>query len=132
MHQTDSSLIDLGPIRPPAAGTGTRGPMSEDYSWDSENVGIACGVSIGAGLATGIGGLVVFAPQLLASVSKGTILAIALAISAGVMLYVSFIEIFVKSHEAILTQVSNEAGAAGEVRPRRAARRPRVLSHAVC
>ena len=57
--------------------------MPDDYSWDSENVAIACGVSIGAGLATGIGGLVVFAPQLLASVPKGTILAIALAISAG-------------------------------------------------
>ena len=105
--------------------------MPEEYSWGSQNVAIACGVSIGAGLATGIGGLVVFAPQLLASIPKGTILAIALAISAGVMLYVSFIEIFVKSHEAIATQVENEAGAAGESRPRRAACRPRRMSHTV-
>ena len=70
--------------------------MPDAYSWSDENVKIACGVSIGAGLATGIGGLVFFAPQLLASVPKGTILTVALAISAGVMLYVSFIEIFVK------------------------------------
>eukprot|EP00965_Chrysotila_dentata_P071102 2349690-Pleurochrysis_carterae.AAC.2 len=34
-----------------------------DYSWGSTNVITAVLVSLGAGLATGVGGLVVFAPQ---------------------------------------------------------------------
>ena len=84
-----------------------------DYSWDSENVGIAVGVSIGAGLATGIGGLVVFVPQVLSSVPKATILSVALAISGGVMLYVSFVEIFVKAQESIATKYENDGQASG-------------------
>ena len=81
----------------------------ESYSWSDENVKIACGVSIGAGLATGIGGLIVFAPALLERVPKDALLACALALSGGVMLYVSFIEIFVKSEEAILEDMDPES-----------------------
>ena len=66
-------------------------------TWGSANVNTAIVVSLGAGLATGIGGAVAFVPQIFASVKQGVILSVALAISAGVMLYVSFIEIFVKS-----------------------------------
>lgn len=43
------------------------------------------------------------APQVLSSVPKATVLSIALAISAGVMIYVSFIEIFVKAQDSILS-----------------------------
>jgi len=72
------------------------GGGGDDFGWSSSNVVTAIAVSIGAGLATGVGGLVVLAPQLLASVPKATVLAVALSVSSGVMLYVSFIEIFVK------------------------------------
>mmetsp|Transcript_6613 Transcript_6613/g.14437 ORF Transcript_6613/g.14437 Transcript_6613/m.14437 type:complete len:271 (-) Transcript_6613:133-945(-) len=84
-----------------------------DYSWGSTNVITAVLVSLGAGLATGVGGLVVFAPQILSSVPKATVLAVALAISGGVMLYVSFIEIFVKAQDAIQTKYTSDAAAAG-------------------
>ena len=43
------------------------------------------------------------APQVLSSVPKAAVLSIALAISAGVMIYVSFIEIFVKAQDSILS-----------------------------
>ncbi|KAJ8602013.1 hypothetical protein CTAYLR_002769 [Chrysophaeum taylorii] len=52
-----------------------------------------------AGSATGLGAAVVFSERLVKLASK-QVLAAALAVSAGVMLYVSFIEIFVKSQMA--------------------------------
>eukprot|EP00965_Chrysotila_dentata_P071101 2349690-Pleurochrysis_carterae.AAC.1 len=51
--------------------------------------------------------------QILSSVPKATVLAVALAISGGVMLYVSFIEIFVKAQDAIQTKYTSDAAAAG-------------------
>jgi len=77
-------------------------------SW-GKNEEMACVVSIGAGLATGIGGLSVFMPELMEKVPKATLLALALALSAGVMIYVSFIEIFVKSKDSILTGLEEVA-----------------------
>jgi len=74
-----------------------------DYSWSSSNVTYAILISIGAGLATGIGGAVAFLPDTFARFSPAVILSVALSLSAGVMLYVSFIEIFVKAHDAILS-----------------------------
>lgn len=65
--------------------------------WHCSNVPPAIGVSIGAGLATAIGGALVFFPQFMKRVPQSTILGVSLALSAGVMLYVSFIEIFSKS-----------------------------------
>jgi len=62
-----------------------------DINWDHPNIPAALIVSIGAGLATGIGGALVFVPALLEKVPQAKILAISLALSAGVMLYVSFI-----------------------------------------
>ena len=85
-----------------------------DFSteWDSANVGYAIAVSIGAGLATGLGGALVFFPTFFKSIPQSTVLGISLALSAGVMLYVSFIEIFAKSLDAI-SQVDgiNDGGA---------------------
>lgn len=83
-----------------------------DYSWSSSNVGYAIAISIGAGLATGLGGCVAFLPSVLERVSPGMVLSVALSISAGVMLYVSFIEIFVKAQESILKDNDDEARAA--------------------
>merc|ERR1719382_875377 len=84
-----------------------------EYGWGSPYVVTACLVSLGAGLATAVGGLVVFAPSILKRVSPGIILSVSLAVSAGVMIYVSFIEIFVKAHEEILSvEPDNEAKAA--------------------
>lgn len=73
-----------------------------DYDWNSPNIGSAIGISVGAGLATAVGGALAFCPSVLKSVPPNKILAVALALSAGVMLYVSFIEIFVKSYESIV------------------------------
>jgi zinc transporter ZupT len=52
-----------------------------------------------AGSATGLGAAVVFSERLVQMASK-RFLASALGVSAGVMLYVSFVEIFVKSQQA--------------------------------
>ena len=90
------------------------GDDATDFSteWDSANVGYAIAVSIGAGLATGLGGALVFFPTFFKSIPQSTVLGISLALSAGVMLYVSFIEIFAKSLDAI-SQVDgvNKGGA---------------------
>jgi len=83
-----------------------------DFGWDSPNVITATLVCFGAGLATGIGGCVAFMPGILKRFSPALILAVALSISGGVMLYVSFIEIFVKSHDAILTSYPDSPGTA--------------------
>eukprot|EP01061_Rhynchopus_euleeides_P031491 TRINITY_DN5215_c0_g1_i9.p1 TRINITY_DN5215_c0_g1~~TRINITY_DN5215_c0_g1_i9.p1 ORF type:complete len:379 (+),score=163.53 TRINITY_DN5215_c0_g1_i9:46-1182(+) len=72
---------------------------TEDDNKD-ENVALAVCVSLGAGLATSIGGATPFFP-LLGKVSQPKILAGSLAIASGVMLYVSFVEIFVKANDAI-------------------------------
>ncbi|EEC45905.1 predicted protein [Phaeodactylum tricornutum CCAP 1055/1] len=66
--------------------------MSEG-SVNSENVGVAFGLVIGAGAATSLGAGVVFVPALVKLASRRT-LAAALGLSAGVMVYVSLVEIF--------------------------------------
>ena len=68
----------------------------DSIEWDCPQVPVAVGVCLGAGLATGIGGALVFFPSLLKSMPQAKILAVSLALSAGVMLYVWFIEIFAK------------------------------------
>ena len=60
------------------------------------NVGVALGLVCGAGAATGIGASVVFFPSLVKLASR-RVLAGSLGLSAGVMIYVSFVEIFAKS-----------------------------------
>ena len=59
----------------------------------SENAGIAFAVTLGAGLCTGIGAAIVFSPTLVKLASR-KVLASGLAFSAGVMTYVSFVEIY--------------------------------------
>ena len=60
---------------------------------DSDNVGIAMALVAGAGASTALGASVVFFPSLVKLASR-RVLASALGLSAGVMTYVSFVEIF--------------------------------------
>ena len=62
----------------------------------SENVGIALAMVFGAGASTGLGAAVVFFPSIVKLASQ-RVLAASLGFSAGVMTYVSFVEIFAKS-----------------------------------
>jgi ZIP family zinc transporter len=71
-----------------------------------ENVWIAFGLTIFAGLATGIGSAIAF----LAKRSNYRFLSISTGFSAGVMLYVSFVEIFVKGTDALVDAYGNYWG----------------------
>jgi len=64
-----------------------------------EDVAVAFGLVIGAAMSTGLGASVVFFPRLVRLASK-RVLASSLAFAAGVMIYVSLIEIFQKSKGA--------------------------------
>jgi len=64
-----------------------------------ENANLAFGLVLVAGLSTAVGAIAVYFQQVVKLASK-PVLAAGLGFSAGIMLYVSFIEIFVKSHEA--------------------------------
>ena len=60
------------------------------------NAGVAFALVSAAGLATSIGAAAVFFPSLVKLASQ-RVLAASLGLSAGVMVYVSFVEIFFKS-----------------------------------
>ena len=70
-----------------------------------DNVGLAFGLTIGAGLATTLGALLPFIPFIKRSNTK--FLAIGLALAAGVMLYVSFTEILTKSRDNFCCRTPN-------------------------
>jgi ZIP family zinc transporter len=65
------------------------------------NVGIAFALVSGAGMCTALGAAIVFSPTLVKFASRKT-LAGALGLSAGVMCYVSFVEILQKSNISFL------------------------------
>ncbi|WP_077619167.1 zinc transporter ZupT [Bacillus sinesaloumensis] len=71
-----------------------------------ENVLLAFGLTLFAGLATGIGSL--FA--LFTSRTNTKFLSWTLGFSAGVMIYVSMIEIFVKAKEALVSEMGEQLG----------------------
>mmetsp|Transcript_38691 Transcript_38691/g.50983 ORF Transcript_38691/g.50983 Transcript_38691/m.50983 type:complete len:342 (+) Transcript_38691:151-1176(+) len=79
-------------------------------SSQQDNVPLAFVLVIAAWLATGFGALLVFNSRLIALASSRS-LACALSASAGVMLYVSFIEIFTKSYDAFKLAGYEEANA---------------------
>jgi zinc transporter ZupT len=60
-----------------------------------DHVGLGLGLTLGAGLATTLGALVLFIPCIKKTNTR--ILAISLSLAAGVMLYISFTEIFQKA-----------------------------------
>merc|ERR1719409_2450110 len=70
--------------------------MSTTTEEAKANLGLAFGLVIAAGLSTTIGAAVVFFSSIMVRANK-QVLAISLGFSAGVMLYVSMIEIFQKS-----------------------------------
>ncbi|NEU30908.1 zinc transporter ZupT [bacterium LRH843] len=72
----------------------------------TENLLFAFGLTLMAGLATGIGSLLAF----FTSTTNTKFLSFALGFSAGVMIYVSMIEIFVKAQDALVHSMGNEMG----------------------
>ena len=71
-----------------------------------DNVLLALGLTLFAGLATGIGSLIAF----FTTRTNKKFLSIALGFSAGVMIYVSLVEIFVKAKDALVNVHGNTKG----------------------
>jgi ZIP family zinc transporter len=71
-----------------------------------DNLWIAFGLTLLAGLATGIGSLLAF----FTSTTNTKFLSLALGFSAGVMIYVSMIEIIVKARDALVSAIGLEPG----------------------
>ncbi len=72
----------------------------------AENVLFAFSLTLVAGLATGIGSVLAF----FTSETNTKFLSLALGFSAGVMIYVSMIEIFVKAKDALISAMGIELG----------------------
>ena len=73
---------------------------------DTGNILIAFGLTLFAGLATGIGGAIAF----YAKRTNTRFLSVALGFSAGVMIYISFVEILPEAHEALVEELGNKGG----------------------
>lgn len=71
-----------------------------------ENVLLALGLTLFAGLATGVGALIAF----FTTKTNKKFLSIALGFSAGVMIYVSLIEIFVKAKDSLVSYLGEKEG----------------------
>ncbi|WP_070119541.1 zinc transporter ZupT [Bacillus marinisedimentorum] len=72
----------------------------------AENLLLAFGLTLMAGLATGIGSVLAF----FTSETNTKFLSLALGFSAGVMIYVSMVEIFVKAKDALISAMGVEMG----------------------
>lgn len=70
------------------------------------DVWMALGLTVFAGMATGIGSAIAF----LAKKTNYRFLSIATGFSAGVMLYVSFVEIFIKGTDALVARYGDPLG----------------------
>ncbi len=73
--------------------------------WES-NVLFAFGLTLFAGLSTGIGSALAF----FAKKTNTKFLSLALGFSAGVMLYVSFVEIFIKAKDSLVAELGYRGG----------------------
>lgn len=83
--------------------------MDLDLKGESEmeaNVLFALGLTLFAGLATGIGSILAF----FTSTTNTKFLSLALGFSAGVMIYVSMIDIFFKAKEALVGELGEVLG----------------------
>lgn len=76
-----------------------------DITWSSD-VLLALGLTLFAGLATGIGSLIAFFTHR----TNKKFLSIALGFSAGVMIYVSLVEIFVKAKDVLVGEHGEKTG----------------------
>ncbi|NQV32198.1 MAG: zinc transporter ZupT [Phycisphaeraceae bacterium] len=74
--------------------------------FDTHSVMVAFGLTVFAGLATGIGSALAF----FAKRTNTKVLSVALGFSAGVMLYVSFVEIFVKAKDSLVAEHGDRLG----------------------
>lgn len=72
----------------------------------NEEILIAFGLTLFAGLATGIGSLMAF----FTSTTNTKFLSVTLGFSAGVMIYVSMIEIFVKAKTSLVSAMGDQMG----------------------
>ncbi len=70
------------------------------------NVLIAFGLTVFAGLATGIGSILAFFTK----TTNTKFLSLALGFSAGVMIYVSMVEIFFKAKESLISELGEKTG----------------------
>jgi len=75
-----------------------------------DNAGLAFALVVAAGLSTAVGAAAVYF-RVLVNIASKPVLAAGLGFSGGVMLYVSFVEIFVKSQQAFLEVMEEEANA---------------------
>ncbi|MCP4051191.1 MAG: zinc transporter ZupT [bacterium] len=73
---------------------------------DFQNLAIAFGLTLFAGLSTGIGSALAF----FTNRTNTKVLSVALGFSAGVMIYVSFVEIFVKAKDILVIQMGAVKG----------------------
>ena len=71
-----------------------------------QNVLLALGITLLAGLATGIGSTIAF----FAKKTNTKFLSVALGFSAGVMIYISFVEIFAEAQDIIVAEKGNSTG----------------------
>lgn len=71
---------------------------------DASTVLIAFGLTLFAGLATGIGSAIAFFSKR----TNTSFLSVALGFSAGVMIYVSFVEIFFKARVSLMEEMGSE------------------------
>ncbi len=71
------------------------------------NVLLAFGFTLLAGLSTGIGGAIAF----FAKKTNTKFLSVALGFSAGVMIYISFVEIFAEALESLMGELGDKTGA---------------------
>lgn len=72
---------------------------------ETENVLLAFGLTLFAGLSTGIGGAFAYFTKR----TNTKFLSVALGFSAGVMIYVSFVEILVKARESLTTELGEKS-----------------------
>jgi len=70
------------------------------------DIALAFGLTVFAGLSTGIGSALAF----FAKRTNTRLVSLALGFSAGVMLYVSFIEIFYKGRESLVARLGEAGG----------------------
>ena len=80
--------------------------LAKELQMFGENVLIAFGLTLFAGLSTGIGSALAFFTKR----TNTKFLSTALGFSAGVMIYVSFIEIFIKAKDALLVSFGEVVG----------------------
>lgn len=73
---------------------------------DDQNLMLAFGLTLFAGLATGIGSFIAFTTKR----TNKTMLCAALSFSAGVMIYVSFVEIIVKARDSLALVIGDHGG----------------------